>query len=61
MRMGKVKSSGSIVLTQTEWISDGTGILPGEDGYTTVAHYTNWTESADLSTLDIGARLRLQF
>lgn len=61
MRMGKVKSSGSIVLTQTEWISDGTGMLPGEDGYTTVAHYTNWTESADLSTLDIGARLRLQF
>lgn len=61
MHMGKVKSSGSIVLTQTEWISDGSGYYPGEEGFPTVAHYTNWTESANLSTLDIGARLRLQF
>ena len=58
MHLGKVKSSGSIVLTQDEWIADGLG---GEEAYQTVAHYTNWTESADLSTLDVGARLRLQF
>lgn len=58
MYMGKVKSSGSIVLTQDEWIGDGFG---GEESYQTVAHYTDWTESATLSTLDLGARLRLQF
>lgn len=61
MHMGKVKSSGSIVLTQDEWISDGTGILPGEESFQTVAHYTDWTESANLNTFDVGARLRLQF
>ena len=58
MHMGKVKSSGSIVLTQDEWIADGLG---GSESYPTVAHYTNWTESANLNTVDIGARLRLQF
>jgi hypothetical protein len=58
MRMGKVQSSGSVVLTQDEWIADGLG---GEESYQTVAHYTDWTESANLSTVDIGARLRLQF
>lgn len=58
MNMGKVKSSGSIVLTQKEWVSTGDG---SEDYYDTVAHYTDWTESASLSTVDIGARLRLQF
>lgn len=58
MYMGKVKSSGSIVLTQNEWIGDGAG---GESDYQTVAHYTDWTESATLSTVDLGARLRLQF
>ena len=58
MNMGKVKSSGSIVLTQNEWIADGAG---GEESYPTVAHYTDWTESARLSTVDLGLRLRLQF
>ncbi len=58
MYLGEVKSSGSIVLTQDEWFADGIG---GEEPYPTVAHYTDWTESAKLSTLDIGARLRLQF
>lgn len=58
MNMGKVKSSGSIVLTQDEWIGDGGG---NENSYQTVAHYTDWTESARISTVDIGARLRLQF
>lgn len=58
MHMGKVQSSGSIVLIQDEWFSDGLG---GENAYPAVEHYTNWTESANLSTIDIGARLRLQF
>lgn len=58
MHLGKVKSSGSIVLTQDEWIADGLG---GETSYPSVAHYTDWLESADLSTIDVGARLRLQF
>lgn len=58
MYLGKVQSSGSIVLTQDEWIADGLG---GENAYPSVAHYTNWTESANLSTVDVGARLRLQF
>lgn len=58
MHLGKVKSSGSIVLTQDEWVADGLG---GEESYQTVAHYTDWTESANLSTVDVGARLRLQF
>lgn len=61
MNMGQVKSSGSIVLTQKEWISDGSGVLPGEEDYESIAHYTDWTESAKISTVDIGARLRLQF
>ena len=58
VHMGKVKSSGSIVLTQDEWVANGLG---GEESFQTVAHYTNWTESANLNTVDIGARLRLQF
>lgn len=61
MNLGKVKSSGSIVLTQNEWVSDGSGMPDGEEPYPTVAHYTDWTESASLSTIDVGARLRLQF
>lgn len=58
MHLGEVKTSGSIVLTQDEWFADGLG---GEENYPTVAHYTDWTETAKLSTVDIGARLRLQF
>lgn len=58
MHMGKTKSSGSIVLTQDEWFATGDG---GEGAYQTVAHYVDWTESAPISTVDIGARLRLQF
>ncbi|MDE6570879.1 MAG: hypothetical protein K2L95_01505 [Alphaproteobacteria bacterium] len=58
--VGKVKSSGSIIVSQTEWIGDGAG---GESPapYDSVFHYTNWYESGRLSTIDIGARLRLQF
>lgn len=61
--LGKVKTSGSIVVSQTEWLGDGTGVLPGEyeAPYDSVFHYTNWYESGRLSTVDVGVRLRLQF
>ena len=58
--LGKVKTSGSIVVSQTEWISGGGGD-EYQAPYDSVFHYTNWTESGRLSTLDVGARLRLQF
>ena len=58
--LGKVKTSGSIVVSQTEWLSDGAGD-EYEAPYDSVFHYTNWTESGRLSTLDVGARLRLEF
>lgn len=58
--LGKVKTSGSIVVSQTEWLSDGVGDeYPAP--YDSVFHYTNWTESGTLSSLDVGARLRLEF
>ena len=60
MNLGRVKSSGSIVLTQDEWVSVDTS-TGTEEALQTVAHYTDWTESANLSTIDIGVRLRLQF
>ncbi|HNY25580.1 MAG TPA: hypothetical protein PKJ33_03500 [Alphaproteobacteria bacterium] len=58
--MGKVRSSGSIIVSQTEWLGDGAG---GETKatYDSVFHYTNWQESGNLGTVDLGARLRLQF
>ena len=61
--LGKVKTSGSIVVSQTEWLGDGTGVLPGEyeAPYDSVFHYTNWYESGRLSVVDVGVRLRLQF
>lgn len=58
--LGKVKTSGSIVVSQTEWLSDGAGD-EYEAPYDSVFHYTNWTESGTLSSLDIGVRLRLEF
>jgi len=58
MHLGRVQSSGSVVLTQDVWIADG---MDGENAYPEIDHYTNWTESANLSTVDVGARLRLQF
>ena len=60
MNLGKVKTSGSVVVSQTEWISDGAGD-EYEAPYDSVYHYTNWTESARLGTVDVGVRLRLQF
>ena len=60
LNLGKVKTSGSIVVSQTEWLSDGAGD-EYEAPYDSVFHYTNWTESGRLSSLDVGVRLRLEF
>jgi len=58
--LGKVKTSGSIVVSQTEWYGDGAGSeYPSE--IPTVFHYTNWYESGRLGSVDVGVRLRLQF
>lgn len=60
MNLGEVKTSGSIIVSQTEWYGDGAGQeYPGE--YDSVLHYTNWYESGRLGTIDLGVRLRLQF
>lgn len=58
--LGKVKTSGSIIVSQTEWLSDGAG-GEYEAPYDSVFHYTNWQESGTLSSLDVGVRLRLEF
>lgn len=64
--LGKVQSSGSIVVSQTEWLGTGYGLI-GEAGseepapYDSVFHYTNWFESGNLASVDLGVRLRLQF
>ncbi len=63
--LGRVKTSGSIVVSQIEWLSTGTGLNDGTGeapaDYDSVFHYTNWYESGRLSMIDVGARLRLQF
>lgn len=59
-KLGKVKTSGSIVVSQVEWLSDGMGD-EYEAPYDSVFHYTNWFESGNLSSLDVGVRLRLEF
>ena len=58
--LGTVRTSGSIIVSQTEWLGDGAG---GEypAPYDSVYHYTNWYESGRLSMIDLGLRLRLQF
>lgn len=58
--LGKVKTSGSIVLSQIEWLGDGAG-GEYEAPYDSVFHYTNWYESGRLGLVDLGIRLRLQF
>lgn len=58
--LGKVKTSGSIVLSQIEWLGDGAA-GEYEAPYDSVFHYTNWYESGRLGMVDVGARLRLQF
>ncbi len=60
--LGKVKTSGSIVMSQTEWLKDSaSATLESQAPYDSVYHYTNWYESGRLSMVDVGARLRLQF
>ena len=58
--LGQVKNSGSIVLSQVEWLGDGAGD-EYEAPYDSVFHYTNWYESGRLGLVDVGVRLRLQF
>lgn len=58
--LGKVKTSGSIVLSQIEWLGDGAG-GEYEAPYDSVFHYTNWYESGRLGLVDVGIRMRLQF
>lgn len=58
--LGKVKTSGSIVLSQIEWLGDGAG-GEYEAPYDSVFHYTNWYEGGRLGMVDLGVRLRLQF
>jgi len=60
--LGKIRSSGSIVVTQTEWLATGDPNVPEQPApYDSVFHYTNWYESGSLSTIDLGVRMRLQF
>ena len=60
--LGKVKTSGSIVMSQTEWLKDSTSpTMETQAQYDSVYHYTNWYESGRLSMVDVGARLRLHF
>lgn len=60
--LGRVKTSGSIVLSQIEWYKDSTSPTgETQSPYPSIQHQTNWYESGRLSVLDIGVRLRLQF
>lgn len=67
--LGKVKTSGSIIVSQTEWlgtggnVTDAAGNIVWEEPapYDSVFHYTNWYESGRIGMVDVGARLRLQF
>lgn len=60
--LGKVKTSGSIIVSQTEWLANP-NVIGGEEvaPYDSVFHYTNWYESGRIGMVDVGARLRLQF
>ncbi|MBQ0013103.1 MAG: hypothetical protein KBS86_00835 [Proteobacteria bacterium] len=58
--LGKVQTSGSIVVSQTQLLA--TGMPPDyEAPYDAVFQFTNWYESGRLGMIDVGARLRLQF
>ena len=61
--LGNIKTSGSIIMSQIEWLGDGSGAVDGEyqAPYDSVYHYTNWYESGRLGMVDLGVRLRLQF
>jgi hypothetical protein len=64
--LGRVESSGSVVVSQTEWLATGAAPI-GTDGaeqqanYDSVFHYTDWKEGGDLNAIDMGVRLRMQF
>ncbi|MDR0319749.1 MAG: hypothetical protein LBH81_03355 [Rickettsiales bacterium] len=60
MNMGTVSSSGSVVVSQTEWLTDGYGGEIEAD-YSSVFHFTDYKESGNLSSIDVGVRLRVQF
>ena len=59
--LGTVKTSGSIVLSQTEWLYDNATGEEYPGPYDAVYHYTNWYESGRIGVVDLGVRLRLQF
>ena len=60
--LGRVKTSGSIVLSQIEWYKDSTSpIGETQSLYPSIQHQTNWYETGRLSVVDLGVRLRLQF
>lgn len=64
--LGKVQSSGSIVVSQTEWINTvdsvaGSAVVEEKSEYDSVFHYTNWFESGNIGTIDAGIRMRIQF
>ena len=54
VNLGKVKTSGSVVVIQSELSESG-------DVYDATSHYINWYESGRLTSFDIGARVRLEF
>jgi len=65
-QLGRVESSGSIVVSQTEWLATGAAPIGNPDSempalYDSVFHYTNWKEGGRLGVLDLGVRLRIQF
>lgn len=55
VNLGKVQTSGSIVLSYVEEDAGTGSVFPYVD------QVTNWQESGRLGMIDIGARLRLQF
>lgn len=60
--LGRIKTSGSIVLSQVEWykdLSSPTGETQSQ--FPSIQHQTNWYETGRLSVVDVGVRLRLQF
>ncbi len=50
--LGKVKSSGSIEVTQTEWLPMEEPPYEYASDIESVYHYTNWYEEGNLSTVD---------
>jgi hypothetical protein len=63
--LGRVTTSGNVVVSKTEWIATGEEPLgwPGSEfpADNVTSHYTGRQNSGMLSVLDIGVRLRLQF